>query len=417
MPSYAPEGLLSVLAKTQLEFPISESLYGRIEQIMRIAMVSEFPEDLDHPTGGVEAVAACLARGLVAGGVDLTVIRFGALNAPAHEAAVAQATSIPILRVPRYRPGTFTNWLISPFEIGRVVRKVAPDLVHVQGIPELYRGGSVPSVLTVHGMTFLDALYGRSWLSRPISMVLRMSFMESIRHYRDVIRISPYVGRELGERAGTRYFDIPNPVEDRFFEIDRAPEPDTILYVGTLSRLKNIVGLLEGVACARSRIPGIRVRLAGPWYGDYEPAVRETIRKRDLEGAVSFLGSLTREELAVELARCSCTVLASFQETAPVAIEEAMAAGVPVLASRVGGVEWMIGHEETGFLFDPYHPEQLGEYLVCVLSDHSLRDRLGSAARDWANRSYRREVVVERTLEVYEQAIAEHGRGRQSTAR
>ena len=90
------------------------------------------------------------------------------------------------------------------------------------------------------------------------------------------------------------------------------------------------------------------------------------------------------------------------------AIEEAMAAGVPVLASRVGGVEWMVEHERTGFLFDPYRPDELGQHLTRILTDECLRDRMGAAARDWASENYRLEGVVDRTMAVYERAIAEH---------
>jgi glycosyltransferase involved in cell wall biosynthesis len=251
-------------------------------------------------------------------------------------------------------------------------------VVHVQGLPELYRDTRIPSVLTVHGITYKDAIYRDSWIGKPISWILRASFMESLRNYRDVITISPYVRNELSERADTRYCDIPNPIEDCFFQVDRRPDPKTVLYVGMLSRRKNIVGLLEGLSRALEQLPGIHLRLAGPWYGDYEQIVHETIARNALSEAVTLLGSLTREQLVDEFARCSCMILPSFQETAPVAIEEAMASGVPVLASKVGGVEWMIDHERTGFMFAPNRSDEMGRLLARVLSTRDL-----CAATEW----------------------------------
>lgn len=376
---------------------------------MRVAMVSEFPGDLDHPTGGVEAVGACLARGLVARGVDLAIVRFGTDRALPIASQRVAGKSMRIAGVPRRRPATLTNWLVSPFEIGRVIRQISPDVVHVQGIPELYRGDHFPSVLTVHGVGFRDVLYRGSWLARPMSWVLRATFAESLRRYRHVITISPYVRRELGEKRGIRFHDIPNPIEDRFFDIQRTPEPNSVLYVGVLSRRKNIVGLIDAVARTRTEIPQIKIRLAGPWYGDCKTLVMETIRKHHLGASVEFLGSLSRAALVNELARCSCLALASFQETAPMAIEEAMAAQVPVLASRVGGLEWMIEHERTGLLFEPRRPEQIAQMLTRMLSDPSAAARMGEAARARARERYRSSVVVDRTLEVYERAIAEYG--------
>lgn len=369
---------------------------------LRVLLVGDFPTDLERPRGGVEAVANNLARGLVEAGVDLTVIRFGAEGTQR-----STATNFEIIDVPRRRPGSLGNWLVSPREIRNIVDRVKPDVVHVQGTSELYRGAVPPSVLTIHGIPYRDAIHGegfaRLWLQ---PLLLRLSFEESIRKHRDVIVINPMVRSELGERKNIRFHDIQNPVEDAFFQVTRHPVDASILYVGVLSRRKNIVGLIESAARARESVPHLQLRLSGPFVGPVESEIRAAVERFGMQDAVEFLGSLSRTEIIDELGRCACLALASLQETAPMAIAEAMAAGVPVVASRVGGVGTMIEHGVTGLISPAGDAEAFARNLTDILSDPIRQKQIGEAARRAAEIEYRLDRVVERTCEVYRRAIA-----------
>ena len=79
-----------------------------------------------------------------------------------------------------------------------------------------------------------------------------------------------------------------------------------------------------------------------------------------------------RKETCRELAEACCLVLPSFQETLPVAIAEAMAAGVPVVASAVGGVPEMIEEGKSGYLVDPHRPDQIADRVLRILKDPGL---------------------------------------------
>jgi len=364
--------------------------------------VGDFPTDFERPKGGVESVAHNLARGLVQAGVDLTVIRFGA-----GAGKRSKAPDFEIIDVPRRRPGSLGNWLVSPHEIKRIVERVKPDLVHLQGASELYRGASPPSVLTIHGIPYRDATHGEGFVRRRLQpLLLRLSFEESIRNHHDVIVINPIIRSELGERRGVRFHDIPNPVEDAFFEVVRNPVGARVLYVGVLSRLKNIVGLIESAARARKSIPQLTLRLCGPFVDSSEGEIRDAVDHFKMQDGIEFLGSCTRAEIRDELARCTCLALASLQETSPMAIAEAMAAGVPVVASRVGGVELMIEQGVTGLLSPEGDAGALARNLVELLSDQSRQQQIGNAARRAAEAEYRLDRVVKRTCEVYRQMIA-----------
>jgi glycosyltransferase involved in cell wall biosynthesis len=372
---------------------------------LRVLMIGDFPLSLDRPQGGVEAVARNLAFGFVEAGVDLTVIRFG--NAGK---VVPTAAPFEIIDVPRRRPGSLGNWLISPREIRRIVDRIQPDIVHLQGTAELYRGSSPPSVLTIHGIPYRDAIHGAGFVRRVLQpLLLRLSFEESIRMHRNVIVINRMVRNELGERKNIVFHDIPNPVEDTLFEIERRPVAGRVLYLGVLNRRKNIIGLVKSAALVRESCPELELRLAGPFLDDYESTIRDVIKSVGMQEATRFLGSLSRAEVIEELASCSCLTLASLQESAPMAIAEAMAAGVPVVSSLAGGIGMMIDHGITGLTSPVGDDRALAANLDVILTDDASRERIGHAAREAAENVYRLKRIVERTCDVY-RSVIEHSK-------
>jgi len=369
---------------------------------IRVLMVGDFPANLDQPQGGVETVTRNLAFGLAEAGIDLTVVRFG------NDRETFPTNDLPfdVIDLARRRPGSIGNWLISPGDVQRIVDDRSPDIVHLQGTTELYRGSRPPSVLTIHGIAYKDATHGSGFARRLLQpLLLRLSFEESIRNHQHVIAINKVVRKEVGERHHITYHDIANPVENEFFEITRTPIAGRLLYVGVLSPLKNIEGLIEAAALVRSMGVPLSLRLAGPFTENYEPAVRASIERLDMTEAVTVLGSLSRSQVREELGLCAALGLASFQETAPMVIAEAMAAGVPVIATLAGGIGNMLDHDRTGMTSPVGDVSAFANNLASILANDEKRDEIGRAARIAAEQTYRLSNVVARTCDVYKAAI------------
>jgi glycosyltransferase involved in cell wall biosynthesis len=376
---------------------------GDTARPLRVLLIGDFPADFTRPRGGVETVVNNVAHGLVAAGIEVTVVRFGAEGVPGPA-----PSAFEVIDVPRRRPGSIGNWLVSPFDIQKIVERVRPDVVHLQGIPELYRGTSPPPVLTVHGIPYRDAVYGKGLARRFLQpLVIRATFSSALRRCRHVIAISSYVGEELASKKWLQLHQIPNPVEDAFFEVERRPVPGRVLYVGVLSARKNIIGLIDSAAIARESIPGLRLRFAGPWLGDTEAATRTAIDRTGMHDAVEFLGPLSRLQVLEELTTCACLGLASFQETAPMAIAEAMAAGVPVVSSSAGGVDSMVEQGVTGRVSPIGDNHAFAENLVAILGDEARAATMGIAARAAAENHYRLARVIEKTIDVYRAALCD----------
>ncbi len=142
----------------------------------------------------------------------------------------------------------------------------------------------------------------------------------------------------------------------------------------------------------------------------YENLVRMESARLGLSNIVVFAGLLDEASLQAEFSRAEALLLPSYQETAPMVVQQAMAAGLAVIASKVGGIPYQIQHDATGLLFEPGNVDELAELLRRLASDSSLAPRLGTAARELASARYDANEVARATLSVYESVLSSSAR-------
>ena len=169
-----------------------------------------------------------------------------------------------------------------------------------------------------------------------------------------------------------------------------------------------MLGLLHAFALVRREITEARLKLAGETTSEPEYArqCRQFVEQNGLSGAVDFLGWLDETALRAEYSRCRVLALLSWQETAPVAIEQAMAASKPVVASDVGGVRYLVEDGVTGYVVAPDDAARQAAGLRNMLAEDTLSQAMGQAGRAAALDRFHPDKVTEQTLAVYEQAIA-----------
>jgi glycosyltransferase involved in cell wall biosynthesis len=138
-----------------------------------------------------------------------------------------------------------------------------------------------------------------------------------------------------------------------------AADRPTVLFVGRFYRRKRVDVLLRAARIARERIPGLEIRLVG--NGPCAPAWRALARELKLEDTVTWLGDITRAELAAEYNRATVFCLPSVQEGFGIVLLEAMAAGRPIVAARAGGIPEVAPHAT---LCESDSPEALAEALA-----------------------------------------------------
>jgi glycosyltransferase involved in cell wall biosynthesis len=139
--------------------------------------------------------------------------------------------------------------------------------------------------------------------------------------------------------------------------------------------------------------------------GEQGPAVRQRVARPDLAGRVELVGARPRDEIAERYRRAAVLCLPSIYEGFPVTIVEAMAAGLPVVATRVAGVPEAVEHGRTGLLVAPEDAFALSRALDRVLEDVDLRHRMSRAARAEFDRKFAIGVVVDAHLKLYQELV------------
>lgn len=185
--------------------------------------------------------------------------------------------------------------------------------------------------------------------------------------------------------------------------------PDDAPVVGALSILRAEKGLdllLKAVALLRDRLPDVRLLVAG--NGPEESRLRDQAADLGMADVVDFLGF--RTDLGDLLATFDVAASSSVHEGSPLAVMEYMAAGLPIVATAVGGVPHMIEDERHGLLVPSADPQALADGLHRLLSDHALAARLGEAARDRHSLEFTLDGTVDRIAGLYERLLARRGR-------
>lgn len=354
-------------------------------------------------TGGAQTYVASLLPAL-ARDFEVTVAAHG--EGPLVDAARAAGVRFVPLRQVR-RPLHPLRDLLGLVELVRLMRTERPDIVHVNSSKAGVLGRiaaaltRVPvTVFTVHGWAFkaysgiASALYRSA--DRLLSPLTTVTICVT-----ETERAAGLAARTC--RAG-RTVVIPNAVD-----VGAAPrarhdgDRPRIVSVGRLAYPKDPRTLVRALARVRARPFSAQIVGDGPDQGGVEAEVREL----GLESAVELSGP--RGDVPELLAQADVFVLASRSEGGPISILEAMAAGLPVVASDVGGVGDLVADGATGLLVPPADPDALAAALDRVLADPELRRRLGAAGRERARERFDLGALRRAHLELYARELARRG--------
>ena len=170
----------------------------------------------------------------------------------------------------------------------------------------------------------------------------------------------------------------PDRYVDRSLESGAAADVK-LAFVARLDHVKGLSVLLEAMAVVREDVPNIHLEVAGD--GPAREQFSERAEALGLQDHVTFLGYVSQSEVAHLLARTDVYVLPSFAEGVPVGLMEAQASGLPVVATRVGGISELVEDEATGFLVAPGDVAGLAGRIAQLALDPDLRKRFGAAGR------------------------------------
>ena len=328
-----------------------------------------------------------------------------AKNAMKSPAKLAENIFFHSLRVP------WIGWLRTGYQgciraVRRKLREIGPDIVHGQGterdcgVCAIFSG--YPNVLTIHGNMRLVAQVNRA---RPFSypwFAARLEYL-TIPRSDGVVCITNYT-REAVAPLARKTWVVPNPVDSAFFEVKRLPSPSVqILCVANVDQRKNQNALIRAVDTLHPQGNFELVFLGG---ANSESAyVHEFFKLVGARPWCRYVGFADRKTLREYFISASGLVLPSLEDNCPMVILEAMAAGVPVAAARVGGVPDLVRPGETGLLFDPLSEEGMAAAMRQLLRDRELT--MAARAQGEARRRFHSEIIAARHLEIYREVLGQ----------
>ncbi len=295
-------------------------------------------------------------------------------------------------------------------ELTRIVQRVRPDVVHAHSskagaIARLGRPfhPRVPVIYTPHGYAFAGH-FARE-LERTAYRQIEHTLARLTTRVACVCEAEARLARTIGpaERIRVVYNGVDpagdGPVNTRLAELSiRGP---VICAMTMLRPGKGLETLIDAMPRVLVRHPRAQVAIVGD--GPDLDALRSRARMRGVAGAINFLGSST-DPLSV-MRGAEVFVHPSWAESFPYVILEVMSAGVPIVASDVGGIGEALVDGESGLLVAPGEQEALARALNTLLADPLRGKRIADAAKRRLELYFTRSAMIERLVQVYDEVL------------
>jgi phosphatidylinositol alpha 1,6-mannosyltransferase len=371
---------------------------------------------------GVSVVTALTVRGLERRGWECTVIapRYPGTAIAPGDGAATHIVAIPSLPLPRYPD---IRVAVPGARVRDTIARVKPDLVHCATEFVLGRLGmravrelGIPVCTSYHtDFTRYAAAYGLPWLAGPVTRSIMRFHSRAARvftpssHARDELRRHGVEQVEVWGRGVDASQFHPSRRSAALRMSNGLGEALTILFVGRLAPEKEVQLVIDAFAIVENALPPGSVRLlvagAGP--------DAEALRRRASPG-VTFIGSVDHATvLPAVYASADIFVMASTTETLGLVGLEAMASGIPVVATPAGGVAEYLRHGHNGLAFAPREVAGCASAMLALADDPVLRRRLAAGARRTAEeRSWDQEL--DRLDLAYREVLLSRDRGPRS---
>jgi glycosyltransferase involved in cell wall biosynthesis len=384
---------------------------------MRVLLLNyEYP-----PLGGGAGVATqALARGLAARGVSVDVITAGVRDECRSEVLwdghAAQEGLLTVYRVESSRTGVHEAGMAGAFSYLRSalplvrarMRDEHYDVVHVffslptGAMLPLLSLGDTPVVVSLRGSDVPGYDPHQRGLER-MHRVLRPLTRWIWRRADRVVAVCESLGRlALRTEPGLRYSVIPNGVDlTRFRPSSRGRSRRSgkirCLAVARLVERKGLGDLIRAIAALERGRYELEILGSGPDEG----RLKELARQLGVSDDVIFAGSVSRDEIAGRYRDADIFTLASWEEAFGNVFAEALASGLPIVGSAVGGIPELVEHGKNGFLVPPREPRALAAAIRLLADNPDLRAEIGRRNREHAEANLSWARATTRYLSTY----------------
>lgn len=381
-----------------------------LNEHMTVIQIGPYPISPDCIHGGVEASVYGLVQELAKDHiVDVfDVPRIGEMD---------RVERFGNLTIHRYaNPGTHNkDAVLRLSEIVRDIVALHPEVCHIHGTgvisKELYfalRHHGLPLMVTVHGL--LREEKKQALLRKPSLKTLYQYIVQS-RDERTMLNATPRVivdtayVEDMLQHYGLKHVPqmhvIPQGIDETFYSIKCNPKSNIILSVGGIGARKGHIYTVEMYNKLRERGIDAKLHIVGAatdrgYYELLKQKIAESKHKTD----ISLEVDLPKEALFKAYADAKLFVLHSREESQGIVFAEAMATGLPVVATKIGGIPYVVADGKSGLLCPYADVDAMTEMVAQLLSDEQQWQSFSAAAREIA-KDYNWENIAERIVQLY----------------
>lgn len=304
--------------------------------------------------------------------------------------------------------------------LARLIDEESIDVVHAQGWGTFIEGLIASKLRTIRGPAFIYAFHGKTMDDVAYGVPLRRRLAQRIAHLWTDACIAPanHMADEYSRTVGVRRSRIElihNGIDMSRFgrelhgnaraSLGLTPDDFVVGFVGRLDPVKNIQGILEIFIHIRACLGGdkARARLILVGEGSARKDAERTVASRGLQECVVFAG--LRADVAKCMAALDVYLQPSFYEGLSITILEAMATGIPVVSTAVGGTPEIISHGVNGLLYRPDEPGKMAEAIVNLYRDPFFCADLGRRGREHVRGLFSVTKMVEKYENLYRRVL------------
>lgn len=292
------------------------------------------------------------------------------------------------------------------------INQISPDIIHIHGtsfspyiIAALLLKNKYPVIITIHGSSQIEFHFKRG-IDRLIGNFSKYFERYFISHFSYAILVSTSLAQVI-KKLPAKIFNIPNGVtinnnfdiQSIYIDTGRAPK---IIFVGRLVKIKGVEILLMAINNIKIRYPNLLCFIIGD--GPDKDRLENIVDSYKLNSNIVFLGQMDNKYIVSYLKSSDIFILPSFFDSQAIVLLEAMACGLPVIASNLEGPASMLKNGEIGLLFKKGNANDLAEKIVTIMCNNQLKNMLIEKGKKEA-REYSWDKIADRTFKTYEEVI------------
>lgn len=363
---------------------------------MNIVQVGPFPLSADCIRGGVESSVFGLVNELSRNHV-VDVFDYPRING---KDSVERKGSLTVHRYAN--PGNHNQDAMDRGkEILRDIVSLHPDIVHIHGTGGLsgalysaVKTYGIPVLLTVHGLLHIEKK--NALIKHPSLKHLYQLFVQSHAEFKvlneaeHIIVDTEYVAEQIKHLHSKKkishlpwMYVVPQGIQSQYLQVSpKKPVIPTILSVGSISQRKGHLLLVKAFEIVHKTVPSAKLIIAGTLTekANYTQLQNE-IGKLHLKQSVELLTNIPQEQLLQIYQEATIFALHSQEESQGIALVEAMATGLPIVSTLVGGIPFVVKNGKTGLLSKYGDVDSFANNMIKLLTIENLRTQMSQSAR------------------------------------